>query len=111
METNKIMDTRRAMQLTNVPGRQKRFTLETPGGDIVMVCYSLERRHYKIGTSFWPTHRPKFLETLEQMCSVDSISRMIDGEDAAVISCTSLSIWDYVSIQEDIRELVEATLK
>ena len=105
------MDTRRAIQLTNVPGRQKRFTLETPGGDIVMVCYSLERRHYKIGTSFWPTHRPKFLETLEQMCSVDSISRMIDGEDAAVISCTSLSLTDNECIQTDIRELVEATLK
>ena len=105
------MDTRRAMQLTNVPGRQKRFTIETPGGDIVMVAYSLERRHFKVGTSFWPTHRPKFLEMLEQMCSVDSISRMIDGEDAAVISCTSLSLTDNECIQTDIRELVEATLK
>ena len=105
------MDTRRATQLTNVQGRKKRFSLETPGGDIVMVCYSHERRHYKIGTSFWPMHRPKFLETLEQMCSVDSISRMIDGYNAAVISCTSLSLTDNECIQKDIRELVEATLK
>lgn len=105
------MDTKTAILFTNVPGRQKRFTIETPGGDVVMVAYSLERRHYKIGTSFWPTHRPKFLETLEQMCSVDSISRMIDGEDAAVISCTSQSLTDNECIQKDIRELVEATLK
>ena len=94
-----------------MPGRQKRFTIETPGGDVVMVCYSLERRRFKIGTSFWPTHRPKFLETLEQMCSGESISRMIDGEDAAVISCESMSLTDNEGIQKDMRELVEATLK
>lgn len=105
------MDTRRAIQLTNVPGRQKRFSVTTPGGDIVMVAYSLERRHFKVGTNFWPTHRPKFLEMLEQMCSVESISRMIDGEDAAVISCESMSLTDNECIQKDIRELVEATLK
>ena len=100
-----------AMQLTNVPGRQKRFTIETPGGDIVMVAYSLERRHFKVGTSFWPTHRPKFLETLEEICSVDIISRMIVAEYAALISCESMSLTDNECIQKDIRELVEATLK
>ena len=41
----------------------------------------------------------------------EGISRMIDGEDAAVISCTSLSLTDNECIQKDIRELVEATLK
>ena len=99
------------MQLTNVSGRQKRFTIETPGGDIVMVAYSLERRHFKVGTSFWPTHRPKFLEMLELMYNVESISRMKAGEDAAVISCESMSRTDNECIQKDIRELVEATLK
>ena len=64
------MDTKTAILFTNVPGRLKRFTIEAPGGDIVMVAYSLERRHFKVGTSFWPTHRPKFLEMLEQMCSL-----------------------------------------
>ena len=64
------MDTKTAILFTNVPGRQKRFTIEEPGGDIVMVAYSLERRHFKVGTSFWPTHRPKFLEMLEQMRSL-----------------------------------------
>ena len=105
------MDTKTAILFTNVPGRQKRFTLETPGGDIVMVCYSLERRHYKIGTSFWPTHRPKFLEMLELMYDVESISRMKDCEDAAVISCESMSLTDNECLQKDIRELVEASLK
>ena len=79
------MDTKTAILFTNVPGRQKRFTIETPSGDVVMVCYSLERRHFKVGTSFWPTHRPKFLEMLELIYDVESISRMKDCEDAAVI--------------------------
>ena len=99
------------MQLTNVPGRQKRFTIETPSGDVVMVAYSLERRHFKVVTSFWPTHRPKFLEMLELMYNVESISRMKDCEDAAVISCESMSLTDNECIQKDIRELVEASLK
>lgn len=106
------MDTRIAMQFINMPGpmRQKRFTIETPGGDVVMVAYSLELQWFKVGTSFWPTHRPKFLETLEQMYNVESIIRMVDGEDAAVIICESMDLTDNESLQNNIRELVEATL-
>ena len=104
------MDTRKATQLTHVPGRQKRFTLETPAGDIVMVCYSLERRRFKVGTNFWPTHRPKFLELMELMFNVESISRMEDCKDAAVITCESMSLTDNECIQKDIREIVENSL-
>lgn len=95
----------------NVPGKQRRVHFETPNGDVVMLAFNLDRKRFKLGTNFWPTQRPKFMETLEQMYYVESVSRLIDGMDAAVICCENLCLRDNDSLQNDIRELVESTLQ
>ena len=91
-------------------GKQRRVHFENPNGDVVMLAFNLDRKRFKIGTGFWPTQRPKFMETLEQMYYVESVSRLMDGMDAAVICCECISMNDNESLQNNIRELVESTL-
>lgn len=106
MDTKKLFE-----EKVNVPGKQRRVHFDTPSGDVVMLAFNLDRKRFKLGTDFWPTQRPKFMETLEQMYFVESVSRLMDGIDAAVICCECISMNDNESLQNNIRELVESTLQ
>ena len=112
IKNKRKMDTKKLFEeKVNVPGKQRRVHFDTPSGDVVMLAFNLDRKRFKLGTDFWPTQRPKFMETLEQMYFVESVSRLMDGIDAAVICCECISMNDNESLQNNIRELVESTLQ